>query len=115
MNALQMQCPKCELYGFEWDGRAKKFVCPYKSCNYTSRHCRVTADTVGPMCREVRWRSMEKDAPEEGIPVLAFTEGYEVGDPMRIRIMDSRTAKLGGCVVLWAEVSDIDPELGGHT
>lgn len=28
------ECPKCNRYGMEWDGRAKVLVCYYNTCNY---------------------------------------------------------------------------------
>ena len=31
------QCPKCNRYGMEWDGRAKALLCYYSNCNYVIR------------------------------------------------------------------------------
>jgi len=31
------ECPKCNRYGMEWDGRAKFLICCYKDCNHVIR------------------------------------------------------------------------------
>ena len=32
---MEFECPKCNRYGMEWDGRAKVLRCPYYSCTHT--------------------------------------------------------------------------------
>lgn len=34
---MTYQCPKCNKYGMEWDGRAKVLMCYYNSCNHVIR------------------------------------------------------------------------------
>ena len=31
------QCPKCDRYGMDWDGRAKVLMCYYTTCSYVIR------------------------------------------------------------------------------
>ena len=31
------ECPKCDRYGMEWDGRAKVLICRFNSCNHVIR------------------------------------------------------------------------------
>lgn len=31
------QCPKCNRYGVEWDGRAKVLMCHYNTCTHVIR------------------------------------------------------------------------------
>lgn len=31
------QCPKCDRYGMEWDGRAKILMCYYNTCSHVIR------------------------------------------------------------------------------
>lgn len=32
---MEFECPKCNRWGMEWDGRAKIIICPYYSCKHT--------------------------------------------------------------------------------
>ena len=34
---MTYQCPKCDRYGMEWDGRAKIILCYYNTCNHVIR------------------------------------------------------------------------------
>ena len=34
---MTYECPKCNRYGMEWDGRAKVLVCYYNTCNHIIR------------------------------------------------------------------------------
>lgn len=34
---MTYQCPKCDRYGMEWDGRAKVLLCYYNTCNHVIR------------------------------------------------------------------------------
>ena len=34
---MTYECPKCNRYGMEWDGRAKLLICCYNTCNHVIR------------------------------------------------------------------------------
>ena len=34
---MDFKCPKCERYGFDWDGRAKVMRCLYNNCQFVCK------------------------------------------------------------------------------
>jgi len=49
----------------------------------------------------MNWIKIKDKLPKEDVRVLVFTPGYQEGDPMRYRVMDSRFVKICSEVTHW--------------
>lgn len=58
-------CPICGKHGFEWDGRAKVWTCPWHACNHTRKHVEPIEDQLVTMFKVLRY--LVVNTPDRGI------------------------------------------------